>query len=313
MAEQYAAIVMTYPPEQQYTSSNAQNQHPLTAAPESTNFPNYPAQFEVPMECKDEPYKRESRKSVTRAPTTLEAVNTNIQEIITFSLLLFLELYKVTLACLFVVFVPQLCPPDKNTLDYPHVCLLEDNFIGLTRINTVALAFNFISLGLMLMHYFLVWKREKFLIEYLDEDPNLPESYLETVLPKYPVVEVWFHAYNRMIFVSSATNLFVSLINIALSVIICFRDYYLDYKTVTVFLTNLTILFSIMWASGNASVQGLDIKKPKGLSCIQIEPLQFNTIDKLHEKDVETRPEKYPAFFKLLLLGDGVGRVAQQA
>ncbi|KAJ3334653.1 hypothetical protein HDU91_002618 [Kappamyces sp. JEL0680] len=49
---------------------------------------------------------------------------------------LVLDIFKTAMACMFVIFVPQLCPADYTqsdpTLRVPHQCTEEENFTNLT-------------------------------------------------------------------------------------------------------------------------------------------------------------------------------------
>lgn len=105
------------------------------------------------------------------------------------------DLFKLSMASMLSVFVPQECPASEDVYvpgnvgttagDYvgpavasfevrsdgcsnnpaPHDCSFNENFICLTRLNRFVLSWNFICLGVLIFHYFLVWRREHFLIK----------------------------------------------------------------------------------------------------------------------------------------------------
>ncbi|KAJ3307310.1 hypothetical protein HDV03_001795 [Kappamyces sp. JEL0829] len=203
----------------------------------------------------------------------------DLQDKIWSVLYILIDGYKAAMACLFVIFVPQLCPADSTNPDpiyrVPHQCTDQEN----------ALSFNFITLFFFVCHYCSVWIRENFLIEYFDDDKTLSKNHLCQILPEYPKIELWFHFYNRIVSVSGWACVLFSGANVGLSAVICFRDYYSDYRTVTVFVTNLLLLVSMLYRSFYSVSRGNDRHNPVAISGIQMVSLEYNTIDQDHLRE----------------------------
>jgi hypothetical protein len=91
-------------------------------------------------------------------------ITNDTKEIIQSYLISILEAYKVFLACLLSIFVPQYCPETKTT------CTLSENFSNLTMYNEFVIVFNFLTLGAFLYLYFIQNRRETYLITHLYVD-----------------------------------------------------------------------------------------------------------------------------------------------
>jgi len=188
------------------------------------------------------------------------------------------ETFKAVIACLLVIFVPQRCQDPTNPADINgHICEPVDNFIGLTDANLFVVIWNFLTLFGVLVHYGGVWKRERFLIEYLDVDTDAPQSALTTVLPKYPIIQAGLHFYNRWVLGTSITCAVLLLVNVIASGVIIFRDYYLGWLTGVVYVTNILLLGGVVWKALQSSYFG--IKSGRAFAILQVEPVIFNAID----------------------------------
>ena len=77
------------------------------------------------------------------------------------------EFFKVVMACLLAIFVPQSCNGD--------VCSFDQNFSSLNIFNAFVLGFNFLTLGNFLYLYWVEVKRETWIINHLDYDENESE------------------------------------------------------------------------------------------------------------------------------------------
>src|SRR5437879_6151839 len=114
----------------------------------------------------------------------------NVKEKLVALLTLGFDIFKCLSASLLVVFTPQNCPGDVNSSDTSlqvnHACSKKENFEELSILNEVTVIWNFICLGLLSNHYFIVWNREKFLIEKFNQDPKFPQDNLSIILQKEP-------------------------------------------------------------------------------------------------------------------------------
>ena len=124
--------------------------------------------------------------------------------------------FKVLMASLLSVFVPQKCEThvpnidifnntfgDMNwaitlnqntsftraingtTLD-EHICTLSENFSDLMDFNMVVLVFNFITLFFFMYLYYIELNREKWLISHFDYDKEKTDEAILTVKIEYP-------------------------------------------------------------------------------------------------------------------------------
>ena len=82
-----------------------------------------------------------------------------------------IELYRVMVSSLLIVFVPQQCG-DTNS---EHLCTMSENMQSDGwLLYDAALAINFITLGVFSIMYFLEARREGYLIKHFDVNPKLP-------------------------------------------------------------------------------------------------------------------------------------------
>lgn len=113
------------------------------------------------------------------------------------------EGFKAALACFLVIFVPQNCDGIPNhpdiTMQKDHACSDAENWANLKGLNLLAMLSNIICFFIVVGHYAAVWYREKFLIEYLDEDADISRVNLAIDLPRYPIIQIWFCFYNRLV------------------------------------------------------------------------------------------------------------------
>jgi len=203
------------------------------------------------------------------------------------------ESAKICLSCLLAIFVPQGCPANQDdpnpAMNVPHACSTQENFQGLDSFNTFVVVWNFACVGFMLFHYHSVWRRERFLIEYLDENPSLPFSNLTNILSKYPSLDEKFSHHNRVVLFTSTFGMIMLMINVVASGVLVFDYWYLGYTTVTVFLTNLSLLGNVMYVAFSNSYKGLI--NQQAFSCINFTPYFFNSLDPLYAKVIGNKSD----------------------
>jgi len=184
-----------------------------------------------------------------------------------------------------------LCPPDPDR-GYlcDHTCDTWENTHQLTNWNVFVLVWNFITLGLAVMHYFCVWKRERFLIGFLDENDEFPEQYLPQMLPRYPEIDKDLRVMNIVMFISASTVLVFFIINVIVSGLLVLRDYYYGFQTATVFATNIGLITMVIEKALAHAWAGIHQKI--ALSCVQFEPVSYNVIDDDYrlDEDVDMKP-----------------------
>jgi len=230
-------------------------------------------------------FKREKTKLKKDTRSTVSSQD--CRQIITGLFGLAVETFKAIMACLLVIFVPQHCQDPTNPADIGgHVCDPEDNFHGLSSENVFVVIWNFLTLFGVMVHYVGVWKRERFLIEYLDVDPDAPQSALTTVLPKYPGIQSGLLFYNQWVFGTSVVCVVLLIVNVIASGVIIFRDYYSGWLSGIVFVTNILLLGGVVWKALSSTYFGM--KSGRAYAILQVEPVIFNAIDPDHiHKDEE--------------------------
>jgi len=198
------------------------------------------------------------------------------------------EASKIALSCLLAIFVPQGCPgvidSPNPALTVPHICTTQENFEQLDSFNTFVVVWNFACVGFMLFHYNSVWRRERFLIEYLDENPSLPFQNLQNILSKYPALDEKFGHHNRVVLFTSTFGMLMLLINVLASGVLVFQYFYGGYTTITVFLTNVSLLGNVVYVAFSNSYKG--IIQQQAFSCINFTPYFFNSLDPLYAKAI---------------------------
>jgi hypothetical protein len=194
----------------------------------------------------------------------------NKQELIYTLINIFIELSKIVVSSLLVVFVPQNCNGET--------CSLYENFTDLTEINKAALGWNFITLGFMLILYVVMYKREKFLIYRLDEDPQVAPINIREVFRTNPEIENGVYMHNSRLKWAGISTCLIYLVNVILSAILIFRDYYDGYQSVIQFIINAALCYYLVFRSIYHSLtterSGLVI------SNIHFIPLIYNQIDR---------------------------------
>lgn len=127
------------------------------------------------------------------------------------------DLFKLSMASMLSVFVPQLCPGNDSDdggtdnctdIKTPHDCSFEENFRCLTSFNQFVLTWNFLSFGVLLLHYHLVWRRERFMIGHFNETLLHGRLALKNELHHYPTLQILLHKYNRRVFNTSLLAIF---------------------------------------------------------------------------------------------------------
>jgi len=203
------------------------------------------------------------------------------------------------MSCLLLLFVPQLCPGDllnpNPIYQVEHSCTYSEvvhySFSssepslpsGKQSFQRFTMTWNFICLAVVLFHYFCIWKRESFLIEYLESDDDLPESNLKHILLKHLSIDSWFLHYNRVVVVTSAASVGFLLTNYIFSGVIIFRDFYNGFQSISVFMSYFLLISTLVWHGFGAAYEGLTTTR--AFSSVETTPVEYNTIDPSHEHD----------------------------
>ena len=199
-------------------------------------------------------------------------INIDTQQRIKTIGLFFIQGYKLIMATLLAVFVPQRCPESPS-----NECSIIDNFTSLTAYNTAVLIFNFATLLFFIIYYIFEYYRENWCIEYLDIDKNKADIFLKEEIKDYPNILSRLLKLNKLYFIFSVILLSSNFINFVLSGVLVYNYYYLDYKSITVFATYLILI-------GDKLLSSIFISRNSFTNCIaesayMTEPVVFNRID----------------------------------
>jgi hypothetical protein len=191
-----------------------------------------------------------------------------------------LELYRVLMGSMLVMFVPQKCGD--------HICGMFENTTVIPEIYNTAIAMNAYSLLCFLIMYMVEIKRENKLINYLEVDKTLAfdnESVGEALvnLSEEKKEAIW--ALDTRYLHSGYLALSAFVINAGMSGYVVFTNY-LDDKTFTVYLTNT--LF--MGLKVKETYDIVNTKKNVFYSAYLTDRIQFNAVDKdkMIENEVDT-------------------------
>ena len=133
-------------------------------------------------------------------------------------------LYAAVMASMLGIFVPQACPPNDAQPEW-HVCSVAENLLPQSQLNGAVLAFNYMTLALVLIGQAFFGYREWWIIESFDFDPVLPNDNLSEEVHLYPSFESKMKSINRQAFRFSLVITFFVALNFLLSCVHVLRDY----------------------------------------------------------------------------------------
>lgn len=187
----------------------------------------------------------------------------------------FLEGYKIVLACLLSVFVPQLCPETNQT------CTFQENFSNLSAYNTAVIVINFLCLAFFMRLSYRQSKRETYLITHLDASREFAVSAFVSNATSFPNVVIRVKQHNRSVIQAARQAACVFVLNTILSAVLVCHFYYDGFRTVTTLITNVLLvsgqLFNV-WSvlTECTCTEGVEL----ALSTYQTTPIGYNVLDK---------------------------------
>lgn len=158
------------------------------------------------------------------------------QQIISMCISFSTESFRIVMATLLSLFVPQSCDG--------HLCSMKENVANLTPYNLFVITFNFLTLLNFIVLYYIEIRREKWMISHLEYDKNENEYNIYNLAKKYPEIIEKLKLYNYHYFNVYMYLRYLYLINIVFSGILVFYFYYLDYRTTTTFITNIILCWT---------------------------------------------------------------------
>jgi len=184
-------------------------------------------------------------------------------------LTLVIELYRVLVGSLLIMFVPQKCGED--------ICGMTELVNSKDSIDNATLAMNIFSLCSFCCLYFVEVKRENKLINYLEVDKTVPtdndsvgEALIQLPIAKKESILYLDGLYQKVSYVALAAF----LVNSGLSGYTVFNNY-LDDKTLTVYMTNVLFMAFKLKEAYDIS----NTKKNVFISAYLTQPVQYNNVD----------------------------------
>lgn len=188
----------------------------------------------------------------------------------------FIECYKVFVACLLVVFVPQYCEESKST------CTLKENFTNLSRFNEFVLFYNFFTLGCFIYFYYLQSKRETYFITHLEVNPNKSDNSLKENLSDHSKILNKISLFNNSIYKIIKFCTVNFYMNVIFSSVLIFYYYYDGFRSVSTLITSVLLVSQKIYnvySISNKCLFNENQKQILALSLTQLEPVSFNDID----------------------------------
>ena len=230
-------------------------------APPSTRHPKPPETPPVP------PHKLGSqRKSIIQGPSDtqkqqMSSVGTTIVEFV-----------KIAMATLLSIFVPQYCEESGTT------CTLAENFSNLTRFNEFVIFMNFLSLGFFIKLLLVINKREAYFISHLEETRSEPYNSFPENLAPYPRIMIRVKEHNARLKTWTHATLWIFGLNVLFSAILIYNYFYDGFRSISTLLANVLLVSSKLY-SLYTTAEDCNQYRPLALSCVQLTPVSYNTVD----------------------------------
>lgn len=178
--------------------------------------------------------------------------------------------FRVSMASLLSVFVPQNCDGD--------ICSFTENVTELTDYNLFVLSFNIFTLVVFTSLYFVEIHRERWMISHFDYDKKLDNVHLPSYKDSYPDLFNKLESLNRKYLFAYRMIRIVYILNFIFSAMLIYIFYYLDYRSITVLLTNIMLCWQKI--SRGIEIATESYKNDLAYSYFNTINLSFNTIDR---------------------------------
>lgn len=178
------------------------------------------------------------------------------------------ESFKILMASMLLLFVPQKCDSTQCEPYQRFTTLSWEPFV---------LAFNFLTLLFLASVYVSENIREFLLIKYFDKDESKPDNNLLSILPTNQTLAKRLTVWNRRIFGLYITTFLIFITNNILSGVLIYKDYYLDAQTITVYITNILLIFGKLY--NGLIISRNSVKKNLAYSLTLSEPVSWNILD----------------------------------
>jgi hypothetical protein len=229
-------------------------------------------------------------------------VSQNVKQKLLILFFMGLDIYRILVGSFYSIFVPQKCTvksliqgSNSTEIETSHTCELKENVYDLTPFNWFVLALNaFTALSIAIA---LIWefKRESWMVNHLDVDPEKPDNNLDDelelkneeniIVPKYHHMKQSLLRKNKIYYYLFLTVALIATLNFgfSLALMVIFYD---GFKTMTTFSTNALVIF--MRIQKSLVIAKTCEKQLKAQSVFLSEPVAFNTIDEKYKYKPKT-------------------------
>ena len=207
------------------------------------------------------------------------------------------DAFKILMASMLSVFIPQGCPqtgdntdlfiehfPGKPVPDYINgtytektVCTFKDNFTDLIDYNSFVLAFNFITLCYFIYLYWIELRRERWMISHFDYDKEKPDENILTLKTDYPDIMEKLQKHNHKYMLTYKYLHILYIANFLFSAILVLYFYYLDFRTITALITNTALCTNKIRVGRNVAYSSYH--NEHAFSFYNTKNISFNVID----------------------------------
>ncbi len=178
------------------------------------------------------------------------------------------EGFKILMASMLLLFVPQNCGSTQ--------CDFNEKFT-VKSWSLFVLAFNFLTLLMLIGVYIAENIREFKLIKYFDKDESKPDNNLVSILGNHKDLAQRLYSWNKRVMITYIFAMTIFINNAILSGIIIYKDYYLDIQTITVYITNILLIFGKLY--NGLLVSKNSVSKKMAYSLTLVEPISWNILD----------------------------------
>jgi hypothetical protein len=183
-----------------------------------------------------------------------------------------LEIFRISIACGLSVFVPQTCISDRAMC----ISLYKIVYLHKTNYTLFVICFNMSTFILFCLLFIIEIKRDEWIMKHFEYDTNESNTHINSLRSEYVTLFRKLHTYNIIYYRGYQVVAIIYFINVIISCIVLYQYYY-DFTTITVLLTNVCICSSKLYNGLIVSKTSLDNNIPKCyFSKIFV---SFNTID----------------------------------
>tara|TARA_Y100000389_G_scaffold111638_1_gene108710 strand:+ start:770 stop:1408 length:639 start_codon:yes stop_codon:yes gene_type:complete len=193
-----------------------------------------------------------------------------------------LQTYKIVTGTLLTVFVPQKC---EENITETSICSLEDNFNNNNEYHSRVLYWNILTMVLFFGYFIIELKREKWVIQNLEVDHNLPDNALKEIFKKEPKLDKEMDNLNFYYYHILRVTIVAYFINLCLMGKILRTNYHSSATISSFFSFTLLVLMKLY---NSYIVAKESIQNDKMLSSFLSEFVSYNNLDTIHKSSSRT-------------------------